>query len=105
MACKDCGHMSLEEKQMLEEGKVPSYHAMTMYGHCPNCTPQKLNETLEAILDMRIDAGREWETKMTDKKKAYINKKTASIEKKALRIYNSKRPAGHEEITDIKKLM
>lgn len=104
MACKDCGFRSPEEKQMLKEGKTPSYHAMTMYGHCPKCTPKKLNETLEAIHDRRIDAGREWEIKMADKKKAFINKKAASLEKKALRIYNSKRPAGYEEITDVSKL-
>ena len=93
MPCKDCKYKH-NEHDTHEYG----------YGMCVSCTPKKLNETLEAIHDRRIDAGREWDVKMADKKKAYINKKAASLEKKALRIYNSKRPAGYEEITDVSKL-
>lgn len=105
MACKDCGHMTPEEKAARKtQGDAVTGFATVIYGSCPKCTPKKLHPTIEQIYQVRIDSGREWDVKMADKKKAYINKKAASLEKKALRIYNSKRPAGYEEITDVSKL-
>lgn len=101
MACNDCGYKSPEEKQLEKEGKELSYHAMTCYGHCPKCTPKKYFELKEQYIDARIDAGREWDAKFADKKKAYIEKKSASLKKRILATYNKKRPANQPELTDV----
>lgn len=93
MPCKDCKYKH-NEHDTYEYG----------YGMCMSCTPKKLNALIEQVHEVRIDAGREWDVKMAEKKKAYINKKSAKFEKKALKLYNDKRPEGYAEKTKFTEL-
>ena len=105
MSCIHCGFESDLEKEHKAEGKdTSSYHYCTCYGHCPNCTPKKLNEMISDYQDSRIDAGREFESLMAPKRKAFIIKKSAKYAKKVLKLYNSKRPADVAECTDVNSI-
>lgn len=68
------------------------------FGSCPACTPKELLDFEHQINDARIDAGREFDIDLAQKRLSYIAEKTKPLVDEYIALYNSLKPANYDEI-------
>lgn len=68
------------------------------FGTCPACTPKELIDFEHKIEDARIDAGREFDAEIEQKKLNYISDKIKPLVDEYIALYNSLKPATYDEI-------